>query len=209
VSTARFALVALVLCAVPRQARAVEDPDTEIARRHYERGLALYDARDYRSALSEFEAARQTHPAPELTFNIARCHDRLEERRAAAEGYEEYLRAQPYSPDAAALRARIAELAVRDGLRPGSPAPSGARPHRRIAAPVTLAVTAVVVAAVAGGLLGGAEQQYDGLKQTCSPCTVSRTAPFLQLAGASYGLFAGAGAIAIVDVGLWIAAARR
>src|SRR4030095_7250105 len=79
---------------------SMEDPDTEVARRHFEKGRAHYDRQDYRHALDEFLGAQRAKSLPGFDFNIARCHDRLEEYALAIEHYELYLTARPNAPDA-------------------------------------------------------------------------------------------------------------
>jgi tetratricopeptide (TPR) repeat protein len=106
--------LALALTLTAMQARAeVVDPDTEAARRHYAQGISHYDAGRYRQALSEFEHARHLRSLPELDYDIARCHDRLEEWGDAAVAYERYLNAVPGAADADELRARVRVLRAR------------------------------------------------------------------------------------------------
>src|SRR5689334_6730252 len=72
-----------------------EDPDTEVAKRHFREGSAAYERRDYAAALREFEAARAVKPVPQLDYNIGRCHDRLERYPEAVAEYKSYVAAQP------------------------------------------------------------------------------------------------------------------
>src|SRR5947207_7126726 len=104
----RVTLALLVLVSAP--ARALEDPDTEVARRHFERGRAAYDDQDYRRALDEFIAAERAKPAPAFDFNIARCYDRLEDYPKAIDHYQLYVQGKPSASDAAEVRGRIAAL---------------------------------------------------------------------------------------------------
>jgi tetratricopeptide (TPR) repeat protein len=190
-------------------AHAIDSPDLQIAKRHYEAGLAAYDAQDYAGALTEFEAARTTHPAPELTYNIARCLDRLERRAQAAREYESFLLAQPYSPSAEEVRKRIEVLSQRDG-RPSALVLREPAGQRRYVPAIAVGVTAVVLAAVGGGLIGGAYHDYNRDVKSCGPsCSVQQSATFLRLSGAAYASFAAAGAATLVDIGLLVAAARR
>src|SRR5207237_9240756 len=96
-------LVCVGLLALAAPALALDDPDTEVARRHFEKGRNFYDASDYRHALDEFQAARRAKPAPGLDYNIARCYDRLEEYDHAVEHYQLFLTARPDAPDAAEI----------------------------------------------------------------------------------------------------------
>src|SRR5689334_11515142 len=86
------------------------DPDTEIARRHYAAGKAYYEKKDYQNALLEFEAARIAKALPAFDFNIGRCFDRLEQHAEAIEAYERYVASQPPPPDVDEVRTRIKVL---------------------------------------------------------------------------------------------------
>jgi len=107
-----FTLLMVVVCVAPAAA-AFEDPDTEVARKHFEKGRQAYDAGDYQAALGEFQAAKRAKAAPALDFNIARCYDRLEQYSPAIDAYASYIAAQPNAPDAEEVRARIATLKKR------------------------------------------------------------------------------------------------
>src|SRR5690349_4421221 len=98
------------LCA-PVSAIGQEDPDTEIARRHFDKASKFYDAKEYEKALREFEAARKVKPLPAFDFNIGRCNDRLENFAQAIVYYERYARSNP--ADVAQVRARIELLKQR------------------------------------------------------------------------------------------------
>jgi len=104
-------VVCLVAMASP--ALALEDPDTEVARRHFEIGRGYYDAKDYRKALDEFLTARNAKGAPALDYNIARCYDRLEDYQNAVKHYQLYLDGKPNAPDNSEIRDRIVVLKKR------------------------------------------------------------------------------------------------
>ena len=103
----------LVLSLAPSLASAREenDPDTEIARRHFNVGRTFYEQADYEHALEEFESANKVRPAPAFDYNIGRCHDRLEHLPQAIASYQRYVDANPV--DAAEVRDRIRVLAAR------------------------------------------------------------------------------------------------
>jgi tetratricopeptide (TPR) repeat protein len=102
-------------------ARADEDPDTEVARKHFNTGRAYYDNGEYDKALSEFEGARRVRPHPALDYNIGRCLDRLERYQDAINAYDRYAATNP--PDAAEIRTRIEQLKERLRLQPPKPPP--------------------------------------------------------------------------------------
>jgi tetratricopeptide (TPR) repeat protein len=194
-------VLAVGLLGLTGAAHAWDDPDVEIAKKHYESGLGALDAKDYARALAELEAARQARPAPEISYGIARCLDGLGRRAEAAQAYADYLAAQPYAPNAKTLRDRILEL---DPLRG-----RGVRKHRYTPS-IAVGGTALALAALGGGLLGGAEHEFNGAVKSCGPsCSVAQSAGFLRLSGAAYASFAAAGVAALVDVGLLIRAARQ
>ena len=107
-----------------QHATGTEDPDSEIARRHFEHGAALYDKQQYEAAITEFEEARHAKPAPALDFNIARAYDRLEKWDRAIEVYERYLHSIPTPADAKEITARIEALKKRQQSEPTAVTPS-------------------------------------------------------------------------------------
>jgi hypothetical protein len=54
----------------PSPSRPADD-SRESAKRHFERGVSLYQDGDYNGALAEFQAAYQAHAAPTILYNIA------------------------------------------------------------------------------------------------------------------------------------------
>jgi hypothetical protein len=80
------------------------------ARDHFRLGMQLYDARNFREALREFELVDRLAPSAELWFNIGRAHEELGEYDRAARALERYLRDRVDASDAADVRARIKEL---------------------------------------------------------------------------------------------------
>lgn len=145
------------------------DPDTEIARRHFDQGTALYYAGKYAVAIVEFEAAWKTKPSPAFDYNIGRCHDRLEHTVEAIGAYERYVASSP--SDAAEVVARIEVLKQRLVARvpifvPVSVATPAMPNKHRVA---TWVVGGAGVALLAGSLVAGlvADSQYNTLKNSC------------------------------------------
>jgi tetratricopeptide (TPR) repeat protein len=204
----RIALL-VILAGAPAAADApslLAEPGLDVARRHYEAGLAAYDAGNYSDALAEFAAARETHPSPELEFNVGRCHERLGHFTEAADAYERYLAARPDSKDAVDLRALVSVLRARAHAPQPAPAPA-ARP----VAAVIGAVVAVALAAVGAAAYATAVADYDAERDACGgrcdPATLGsfRASVEAREAVAVVGLGL-ALAVAAVDVVLW---ARR
>ena len=90
-----------------------QEPDEDIARRHFERGRLQYAAGNYPAALQEFLAARKVHPVGALDYNIARCYDRLEKPSEAITNYQQYLLSEDNPPDAPEVRQRVEILKQR------------------------------------------------------------------------------------------------
>jgi tetratricopeptide (TPR) repeat protein len=141
-------------------ARAQEDPDTQVGRRHFRVGSERYAAGDYAGALEEFRAARRVTGLPALDYNIARCEDRLEQYSDAIADYERYVAAAPNADDAAEVSARIAVLrsrvaqAASASRTPSLLASPPARPpsRRRIAIGLAVGASIAVVLGVSIGL---------------------------------------------------------
>jgi tetratricopeptide (TPR) repeat protein len=99
-----------------------EDPDTELARRHFEAGARYYQEGKYAEAIAEFEEIRKIKDTPNLDYNIARANDRLGNTDAALVAYRRYLTAASEARDAAEIRARIEVLEKRKSQPVNTPA---------------------------------------------------------------------------------------
>lgn len=101
-------LLALFVGAIaPRVAFADARSD---ARTHYQAGVKLYGAADYRGAIKEFSAAQQLMPADLNNYNLALCYDKLGEAEPAIQYYREFLNKQPNADKRAEIEASIARL---------------------------------------------------------------------------------------------------
>jgi tetratricopeptide (TPR) repeat protein len=110
----RTVWLAAALClVVTGPARAQDDPDTESARRHFERAARLYERADYPAALVELREAKALRPSPQFDYNIGRCLDRMERWGEAADAYQRFVDALPDAPEASELRERIVRLRAR------------------------------------------------------------------------------------------------
>jgi tetratricopeptide (TPR) repeat protein len=207
-------LLAICLCATAAWAQADLDPDTEIARHHFEIGRISYEAGDYVTALREFEAARKTKALPAFDYNIARCLDRLERRAQAVTAYERYLSGVGDQPDAEEVRERVRVLKERIAadatLTKGPPPPRPPRSRRWIA-PGVVGGAAVAAAVVGAGLLGSVRVDVDRMLSgpgSCRPCSDAQVDPLRVRADAGYAMLGLAGALAVVDIVLWVRARR-
>jgi tetratricopeptide (TPR) repeat protein len=104
-------LVALLFCAVAQAQPAGES--TDLARRRYETGKWLYQHARYQEALTEFLAAREVSPRPELDYNIGLCQEHLDHPAEAAEAFRRFVEARPSDPESAEVRVHIANLDAR------------------------------------------------------------------------------------------------
>ncbi|HEX4455666.1 MAG TPA: hypothetical protein VH143_32620 [Kofleriaceae bacterium] len=102
-------VVVLALIASFGATRAWADPRDD-ARAHYQSGLKLYNAGDYKSAVTEFTAAQQLAPADLNNYNLALCYDKLGDADSAVKYYREYLNKVPDAPKRAEIEASISRL---------------------------------------------------------------------------------------------------
>lgn len=88
------ALLAQVpLAAAPRAAFAApaEDPKVAEGRKHFTRGVELYNDGDFRGALIEFQRAYQIAPSFRILYNVGKANLELLDYPAALAAFERYL----------------------------------------------------------------------------------------------------------------------
>jgi tetratricopeptide (TPR) repeat protein len=221
---ARLLLCATTLLSVRAYAEEVTSSEDQ-ARSHHQRGVALYDQKQYEEALREFSVANGLQPRPAFLFNIGRCQERLERWADAADSFSRYLDAAPaLAPsERDELRARIVTLRERaQPARENRPIASAtdvpstraavALERRRLRLGATLVGVATGLTAIAGTtLVGTVGPEYKQLESTCRQraCGPSDIAGLRARLDAGYALWAVAGAAAIADVALWISATRH
>lgn len=187
------ALCAAVLSAsVPALGQTSSD---ELARKHFESGVAYLQESDYDNALKAFEKAYELSKRPEILLNVATVHERRGDLRSAIEALKRYLAAAPNSEEKQTVENRISNLEKRvesqpadGGAAPAMPSATATSPGatttsppaaaerpaekpNRIPAYIALSVGGV---AAAGAILTGilAKSDYDDAKDSCSPhCT--------------------------------------
>lgn len=103
--------------------------------RHYRRGLALYQQKDYAGAVTEMSAAYEERQLPRILLNIGQAYRKQGKAREALTYYERYLKAEPDAPPAlqAEIQTYIAQSQAlleatnrQDAQdRAGEPAPTG------------------------------------------------------------------------------------
>lgn len=99
----------MMLCA-PAFAKGELDPDVVEAKRHFERGLAHYNLREYLNAIEEFESAYRFKPDPVFLYNLGQAHRLANDPEHALYFYKAYLRNLPNAENRAEVEGRIAEL---------------------------------------------------------------------------------------------------
>ena len=94
-------------------ARAQSEGGTDLAETHFKAASAYYNQGKYQKALEEFNEAYRLMPLPEITFNIAQCHERLGDLEKAIETYKKYIEEKPDAKDIQAVKDKIASLEER------------------------------------------------------------------------------------------------
>ncbi len=212
-----------------------EDPtpsasSDDLARRHFDSGVAYLEESDLENALKAFEKAYELSKRPAILLNIATVQERRGDLDAAITALQGYLAAEPRGEHAETTRLRLQNLEKRRALSPAvAPVPARAtapepqpRPAAQASSPppppppapppapkespspvASLALFGVAGVATAAAALTGvlANGKYEDLKSSCSPqCTDHNVAPGKTLALAST-LATGA---AIVSAGVGI-----
>ena len=187
-------VIAVLLCAAVATARATSEDD-ERAKAHFLAGQSYYEQASYTDALREFNEAYRISKRPALLYNIARCHEALEQYADAVKMLEAYLDQDPQTSDRAAVETRIGNLKEREAAQqkaqkaaaePATPPPATATappaappapaPRKRVA---TWIVGGIGLGALAAALGTGVASQvaYNDLS---SKCTGDRCDPSLQ-----------------------------
>ena len=198
----------------------VDDPDTEVAKRRFQKGVAHYDSKRYQEALNEFLAAKVRKPMPEFDFNIGRCYDRLEQYDAAITAYQGFLEQKPNTPDAADIKERIRVLKERiekpkpetpakpspEILAPTVPTPLPQKRPSRLPVAAPAALAGLAVAGFVSGMVLTFQGKgiVDGLDITCArPCYDSSLDTATIYRDVGYALLAVSGVAAAASAGLW------
>jgi hypothetical protein len=187
----RGVVIAALVCAAVAPAYAITEED-ERAKAHFLAGQSYYDQASYADALREFNEAYRISKRPALLYNLARCHEALEQYSDAVKMLQRYLEEDPQTPDRAAVETRMANLKERqaaaehappkttppppEAVKPPPPAALVKEPAAPTTAPThrkrlyTWIVGGVGVAALAAALGTGIASQlsYNDLKDKCT-----------------------------------------
>jgi len=99
----------LTLVAFVRAAHA-DDPSERAARRHYERGLKLFNLQKFDEALEQYQKAFDAKPIPDFLFNIGQCQRNLGDYEAAIFSFKRYLKLLPDADNREKVESLIDEL---------------------------------------------------------------------------------------------------
>jgi hypothetical protein len=106
----RYLVLGLALAFVaPGVSTAWADARTE-ARTHYQAGVKLYNAGDYKAAIREFSQAQSLAPADLNNYNLALCYDKLGDPEPAIQYYRAYLDKVPATDKRAEIEASVKRL---------------------------------------------------------------------------------------------------
>ncbi|HZS37402.1 MAG TPA: tetratricopeptide repeat protein [Polyangia bacterium] len=160
----RASAAVLLLCAAAATARGEGDEDA--ARLHFQVGQSYYDEANYGDALKEFREAYRLSKRPALLYNVALCHERLDQFDQAIAALERYLADEPQAQDRKLIEARIGNLRQRQQARtapappPATVTPMQPAPTMQLTppevAPRRKRLYTWIVGGVGLGLLGGA-----------------------------------------------------
>jgi tetratricopeptide (TPR) repeat protein len=174
----------------PARAQSTSD---DLARRHFDSGVAYLEESDYESALKAFQKSYDLSKRPEILLNIATVHERQSDLPAAVAALRGYLEAAPTGEHVETVKLRIQNLEKRIQEQqqaskpepaplpppaPVAPAPAAAPAKplepapraepNRVPAYVTLGIGGALGAgALVTGLL--AKSKYDDAEKACAP----------------------------------------
>jgi tetratricopeptide (TPR) repeat protein len=108
------ALYASTLCAtLPASAQGGPPASDDLARRHFDSGVAYLEESDLENALRAFQKAYDLSRRPAILLNIATVQERRGDLGAAIKALDGYLLAEPNGDHAATTRLRIQNLQKR------------------------------------------------------------------------------------------------
>jgi len=212
------------LCSATAHAQSTSD---DLARRHFDSGVAYLEESDYDNALKAFQKAYELSKRPEILLNLATVQERRSDLGSAVAALKGYLEAAPQGEHVETVKLRIQNLEKRlqeqDAAKaaasaPAPPAPADkpapatptaipvAKPlakaePNRMPAFVSLGVGGVLAgASLATGLVANAK--YTDAKDSCGHhCSDSQLSSSRKLAVASTVLTGAA----VLGVGLGVA----
>ncbi len=196
-------LILMLLCASGSAGEVFPDP-LEQARDLYERGTDAYAHQRYEEALLAFEQAYASSKLPNLLFNIAVCHEKLQHWQAAVENLRRYLATEDVK-DRPTVERKLAEDEERLKLPqavPPVPPRSRVEPLRK--AVIGGGVSAAALGLTAGALSIAASASYRDLAERCplgaAGCSLDQRDHQRRLNGAADAMWGIAAAAAVTTV---------
>ena len=202
-------------------AAAQSSTSDEMARRHFESGVAYLEESDYENSLKAFEKAYELSKRPAILLNIATVQERRGNIAGAVEALKKYVEAEPTGQHVETTKLRIQNLEKRlaeqqasapppsqepppepePKTEPPPPPPPQPAPPPRAEPPPPNRLPAYIALGVGGLLAGGAvvtgvmaSSEHSELKDSCAPnCTDDEVSSAKTLAWVSTGLTIGAG----------------
>lgn len=151
----------VLLCwMAPLTAAAQGDPGDDItsaetrARAAFNSATVFFDAGDYEHALADFTRAYEESGRPELLYNIALCHERLERYEDAITALQRFGAAGAPGHDVESVQERVDELHRRIEERGPLPEPDGEDDADVAAAPASDPPPVVAIAGFSVAALG-------------------------------------------------------
>jgi tetratricopeptide (TPR) repeat protein len=108
-----LAVVPVALFLISISIHSYAQSESDLAETHFKAATAYYNQGKYAKALEEFNEAYRLMPLPEITFNIAQCHERLGDIEKAIEVYNKYIEEKPDAKDLQAVKDKIVSLEER------------------------------------------------------------------------------------------------
>ncbi len=220
----------LAVLALSGPALGQESAD-DLARRHFESGVAYLQESDYDNALKAFQKAYDLSKRPEILLNIATVHERTANLDAALTALNKYLELEPKGEHVDTVKLRIKNLEKRkETEKPAEtdvPPPTGPSPSDTTEPPVGASTAppmadrpkpnrmpayiafGVGAAAAGGAVVTGliAQNKYNDAKDSCSPnCSDDQLSSGRSMALVSTVLTGVAVVGAGVGVTLWLTA---
>jgi tetratricopeptide (TPR) repeat protein len=112
-------------------AALAQSTSDDLARRHFDSGVAYLEESDYENALKAFEKAYELSKRPEILLNLATVHERQSDLPAAVASLKAYVDAAPQGEHVETVKLRIQNLEKRiqeqeAAKPPPTPSPSPA-----------------------------------------------------------------------------------
>lgn len=230
-----LAPLALAVALAPVAARGDELEDA--AKMHFETGQRFYRSGMWPQALAEFNAGFELTHRPGFLINLAKVHEQLGEWAEAVRVYRQFLEQAPDAPMAKHARAWLGLAAAHLPPEEKPPERPPDRPPEQRTRPVELApavapaivappprlgfwhrkrratwATTALTLASLGAAIGVevlADQRYGQALNDCAPfCPADRVSGISDASHAAIGLFAAAGALALITIVLLFAEGR-